>query len=181
MEKSNGLLKLFGDVCSYLLIFVLSFVFLINIIFLYKSYTNSEEVPGLFGYKPLIILTDSMKQTFKYGDLIIAKDVSVSELEDGDIIVYKLDDVVIANRIVEIKDDAPNIQFITKSDNNRSLEQEVIDADDVEGKYVKKIPGLGNILLLLNKPFFVVFITIVILVILLFNCNFMQFKFKDDV
>ena len=47
-------------------------------------------LPGLFGYKPLVVLSGSMTPTYKIGSIIYYHKVPQSELKKGDAITFKI-------------------------------------------------------------------------------------------
>ena len=62
---------------------------LMNIVLIFKSIIHPNDLPTIFGYKPLIVLSDSMYPTIKKGDLIFTQVVDVKDLKPGDVITYR--------------------------------------------------------------------------------------------
>ena len=82
-------MKKIGKILKVLLICFLLLVLLINILIIIQSKTNPDKVPGVFGYKPFIVLSGSMESQIHVGDLVLVKEVDVNTLKVNDIIVYK--------------------------------------------------------------------------------------------
>ena len=61
---------------------------IINIILIIQGAVNPDEVPGIMGYKPMMVLTESMDPKIKSGDLIIIKEIDPTSLKEGDIITF---------------------------------------------------------------------------------------------
>lgn len=114
---------------------------------------NPQKIPSILGYKPFIVLSGSMETEIYEGDLAIVKNVDVNKLEKGDIIAFRDENNhVVTHRIVTISKNNGKLEFITKGDNNNSNDDGTVKEDAIEGKYVGKIKGLGNIILILQKP-----------------------------
>lgn len=86
------------------------------------------------------------------GDLVIVKEVDVDELQEGDIIAFRSDDIVITHRIVDIIEEDGVKKFETKGDNNNSKDSGYVTADQIEGKFVLKISKLGNLAMFVQTP-----------------------------
>lgn len=146
----------------------------INSIIIVDSYLHPNEIPSFFGYKPLIVLSSSMEEKMAVGDIAIVKKTNENKLNVDDIIAFKdSEDVIVTHRIVGIQNDGNDILFVTKSDNNIE-DQTLVNSSSIEGKYLFKIPGLGNIALYLQSSFgfiTVLLISIVIFLIYLFVIN----------
>ena len=56
------------------------------------------------------------------------------------------------HRIVDIVKDNDITKFVTKGDNNSTKDNGYVEEDNIEGIYVKKIAGFGNVLLFMQKP-----------------------------
>lgn len=108
------------------------------------------------------IQTDSMmgdnKESMNPGDLMITKKVaSINDLEKGDVIAYtKVEsdttgtprEVIVTHRIYEI-DKEKNV-ITTKGDNTLAPDDKKIKFEDVLGKYVNHLDGVGKIVLWLG-------------------------------
>ena len=42
------------------------------------------------GYKPYIVLSDSMSGVFEVGDIVVSKQTEISELKEGDTISFEI-------------------------------------------------------------------------------------------
>ena len=101
-ENKKKALTLLGAALCVILIPIL----VINLTLIIKSYTNTEEVPTLGGYCPLIVLTGSMEPEISSGDMIICHTIEPSEVKTGDVISFFDPEgnglSVVTHRVVEI-------------------------------------------------------------------------------
>lgn len=109
-----------------------------------------KEVPSIFGYKNFIVLTNSMVPTLNAGDIVFTKETD--NIKENDIIAYQVDGVVVTHRVNHIVEENGKNYYITKGDANSSEDIELISIQDIEGKYIFKIPYLGKVILFLQKP-----------------------------
>lgn len=75
-------------------------------------------IPCIWGEKPLVILSGSMEPILKVGGILYYKEENINDFNEGDVLVYQLNDHIISHRIVKVLDDS----FITKGDNNKSID-----------------------------------------------------------
>ncbi len=107
---------------------------------------------GLFPIQPLVIASDSMYPKIKRGDIVLIMDKDVSKIKKGEVIRYKLDNYYVVHRVVDIKtDENGQLQFITKGDNNDSLDLFPVKEYQVDGVIKYDIPVLGYPTLILNE------------------------------
>lgn len=144
-DPKQTLLTVIGTILCIILLPIL----IINVTLLVKSYTNTEEVPSLGGFFPMIVLTDSMYPEIESGDLIICHTIDAEDVEAGDVISF-FDPMgngssVVTHRVMEVKSENGEPSFITKGDNNNVEDQVPVEAGDVIGIYRSRIPGAGNI------------------------------------
>lgn len=141
-------------------------VLIMNISIMIQANTNKDEVPSVFGYKPFIVLSGSMETEIKKGDLIIVEVTDPATLEVDDVIAFRdAQETVTTHRIIEIVEKDGETYFITKGDNNDSQDQNLVEFDDVEGIYVTRIPGVGNMLNSLAQPTTIVIVVLGVTVI----------------
>ena len=161
--------KWYQKVSNWILIIVcmvLVPVLIMNISIMIQANTNKDEVPSVFGYKPFIVLSGSMETEIKKGDLIIVEVTDPATLEVDDVIAFRdAQDTVTTHRIIEIVEKDGETYFITKGDNNDSQDQNLVEFDDVEGIYITRIPGVGNMLNSLAQPTTIVIVVLGVTVI----------------
>ena len=144
------------------------------------SSSKNGDTANLFGYIPLSVESDSMKPTFKTGDLIIIKEVDdLYGLEKGDVITYWtiIDGKRVKNthRIAEVNKNGSSVSFVTKGDNNDINDETEVLPSDIIGKWGSvRLPGAGKAMdfLRTKKGFF---ICIVIPMILFFLFELYKF------
>ena len=147
-------------------------ILIMNLSIMYQAHKDEDKVPSLFGYKPFIVLSGSMETEIKRGDLIITKIVDAKTLKVDDVIAFRDEQgTVTTHRIIEIVERDGENYFMTKGDNNSSQDHNLVALDDVEGIYVTRIPGVGNMLSSLAEPTTIVIVILAITVI--FAISFM--------
>lgn len=142
-----------GKIIDGILITILSIIAVIIVIMFIKIKANPSKIPSIFSYKPFIVLSGSMETELYKGDLALVKEIECDKLKINDIIAFRDDEnYVVTHRIVNIVTKDGNKQFITKGDNNNIKDDWYVDSSKIEGIYVKKIAGLGNVLIYMQKP-----------------------------
>lgn len=144
------LLTIIGTVLCIILIPVL----IINVTLIVKSYVNTDKVPTLGGYCPLIVLTDSMLPEIASGDLIICQQLDPAEVQVGDVIAF-FDPAgngssVVTHRVVEIVEENGTVKWRTRGDNNNTEDKVLVPTDNLVGIYRSRIAGAGNVAMFLQ-------------------------------
>lgn len=148
---------------------ILLFALLITV--LVFSSSRNGDTADLFGYIPLSVESDSMKPTFKKGDLIVIKEVEdLYDLKKGDVITYWtiIDGKRVKNthRIAEINEEGNSRSFIMKGDNNSVNDEDPVLPGDIIGKWNDfKIGSAGKAMdfLRTKKGFFICIVVPMIL------------------
>ena len=145
------------------LVSILVLLVSINVVLVFKTIFRPKEIPGILGYRPLIVLSGSMSPTFNYGDLVVIKDVDKNTLEVGDIVSFKDSKKnITTHRINGISSIGKNC-FETKGDANNTKDLGIICYKDIEGKYLYRIVGLGSVILFIQSPIgFVILMSFII-------------------
>lgn len=145
--------KYFLLVIKYiLLVFLVSLSLLFISVFI-QIKVSPNKIPSIFGYKPFIVLSGSMETELYKRDLAIVKTVDKNTLIKQDTIAFRDNkNYVVTHRIVDIIQKKGKKEFITKGDNNNGNDSGTVSLDNIEGKYIFKTSGLGNVLLELKKP-----------------------------
>lgn len=102
---------------------------------------------GIFKYQMVAILSNSMQPLYSKGDAIVYERISEQEkklLKVGDIIVfYDKNNNLIIHRIYKIRENKGENEFITKGDNNDSVDSNVVKTENIKGKYLFNIKYIG--------------------------------------
>ena len=136
---------------------------------------------SIFGYKMLVVLSDSMSATdFKAGDLIFVQNTNPQELKTGDIIAYVSQDSenygeTVAHKIRKaVTDDQGNPGFVTYGTTTDVDDKAIVTWSNILGRYRMKIPGVGTFFSYLKTvPGYILFILLPFLLLIFFqgaNC-----------
>lgn len=106
---------------------------------------------GYLKVVPVAIATDSMVPEFKRGDAVVIDKKFDDKIKVGDIIQYRLENITIIHRVIEIKNDNGKRVYITKGDNNNSVDIYPVKESQILGKLKFVIPNLGYPSLWINE------------------------------
>ncbi|MGN1044106.1 MAG: signal peptidase I [Acutalibacteraceae bacterium] len=149
---------------------------IINCTLLIKGWTNNDKVPSVFGYSPMIVLTDSMtgsnNDSFNGGDLIFIKTVEAEEVKKGDVISFfdptGNGTTITSHRVVEVINENGKISFKTKGDNNNTEDKLLVPSENLVGAYTGfRIAGAGNIAMFMQTPWGLIICVIVPIILLI--------------
>jgi signal peptidase len=105
---------------------------------------------GFFGVRPYLVSGVSMQPTYSAGDVVIVLQVPKETIQVGDVILFRHNKVAIMHRVVAIQEQNGQRVFITKGDNNNTLD-EPVTAEEYGGKAVMRIPKVGWVAILFRK------------------------------
>nr|WP_317413321.1 signal peptidase I [uncultured Solibaculum sp.] len=108
----------------------------------------NKENATLFGYKPYIVLSDSMNTEFQVGDMAVSKQVDPSTLKPGDIITYRSIDPanygeMVTHKIREETTYEGKPAFITFGTTTGVDDTYPALQENIFGKYVFHLPKMG--------------------------------------
>ena len=151
--------------------------------------TFDQNDRNFLGFKFFIVQTDSMSAThFDAGDIVVAKNVDVSTLKEGDIIAFVSEDpdsygetiTHMIRRVVHNEDGS--ISFVTYGTTTNTDDRTM--ASVVIGKYVGRLPKLGSFFQFLKTtPGYIIFILIPFLLLILsqgINCIRLFRRYKRE-
>lgn len=173
-KRSNWLIA----IASIILIPIL----IINLWIIIQAKTNSGEIPSFFGIKPFIVLSGSMEDEIYKGDLIITKIVDPETVEIGDVIAFRDEEnTVTTHRIIDAVTKNGERYFITKGDNNKVQDRNLVELSDIEGIYLFRIPAVGTLMNTLAKPttFIILIVGITVLFFIGFNISNKKIAAKE--
>ena len=141
--------------------------------------TSGSGVPSFFGIRLLTVQTDSMMDTLMPGDLIVDTPVKdAKELRQDDIITYwtiiEGKRVLNTHRIVNIFDGGEYCIFETQGDNNTVADPLTVHQNEIVGKYLFRIPGVGKVIDYMQSPLGF-FLVVVLPVLIFFVYHLIQF------
>ena len=159
-ERNIKLSKL--DIIGMVLIILFLPIIIINATLVIKGMINPEKVPTVFGYAPLIVISDSMDLeyskdygnpgAFNKGDLIFIKEINPNDLKEEDIISYfDEDNKIVSHRIIRFEEKDGVRMIITKGDYSVS-EDPAVHPDRVIGIYKTRLAKLGGLAMFIQKP-----------------------------
>ena len=146
--KSNKALTIVGIIMCVILVPFL----VMNVTMIIKSYAEPDKVPSVFGVSPMIVLSPSMEDTIKSGDMIFIKEADTDAIEVGDIISFYTpkdyrrngDYEVTTHRvigIIEVKEDKDHNKYIEKTTESGMATSDQIpssikkDTDNLKKRY----------------------------------------------
>ena len=126
-------------------------------IFTVISVNTVGKDADFLGYKPYIVLSDSMKDTFAVGDLSVSAQADPETLEPGDIITFTSIDPsnygsVITHKIREITEYEGEPAFVTYGTTTGVDDSYPVPFDNVIGEYKFRLPKMGYFFEFLTTP-----------------------------
>ena len=118
---------------------------------------NSKEGPSFFNIELYTVISESMSPRLNINDIVIVKKgYEIESYKKGNIITFIRDNEVITHRIDRVISADMRPAFITKGDNNKVEDEEIVKYENIIGKVVLTMPKVGALVnLLKNKLFFV--------------------------
>lgn len=142
-------------IIKFILFIVISIVISILI---YNGLDIKENINKIYGYSALIVSSGSMSPELMINDIIVIKECN--DYKINDIVTFtNKDNCLVTHRI--IKKEGNN--YITKGDNNNSIDQEKINIEKIEGKVISN----SKILKFIYNNWLLIILIIFILLIFL--------------
>lgn len=108
-----------------------------------------------------VVISGSMEPVYYRGDIIVIKGTEPTNIQVGDIVVYKrpYQDIPIVHRAIKIIEEDGALYFVTKGDNNPSEDSYFENGKKLPGvpdyailgKSVMKIPKLGYVTIFFKR------------------------------
>lgn len=164
--------KVFCTILVWLVVVLAVFMMVFTIVSV-TTFNSSQRT--LFGYRALIVMSDSMSATdFSAGDLVLTRYVDPDTLQPGDIIAYSsLDPDSYGETIThKIRSRATNASgepgFVTYGTTTDTDDAIIVTYPYVLGKYTGRIPKAGSFFLFLKTtPGYIVCILLPFLLLIL--------------
>lgn len=152
----QAILNVFGVILCVLFIPII----ILNVVMIVRSYTNTDSIPSVFGYSPVIVLSGSMSPEFEAGDMILIKKAEPETLQVGDVICFLEEETAVTHRIIAIENEDGADYYITQGDANNTEDASPVTPQQVQGKYTGVyFTGLGDFAIFLQStPGMLIFI-----------------------
>lgn len=138
--------KIFGRVLSGILTAVLALLLAVNVYTIAARYVTGEIQPAVFGWSWAVVVSGSMSPEIQVDDLVVIHEQERYAV--GDIISFESGRSLVTHRIVEQEGEA----YRTKGDFNNTVDRDPVAGENIVGKVVKIIPGMGRYLDFLRTP-----------------------------
>ena len=163
-------LKRIFNIC--ILIIFTTIVFAVASLIIQK-FVLKEEIPNVFGYKILQVMSGSMSGEFETGDTILIKEIkNESDLKIGDVITYQIEkNTMVTHRIVNITKIGEKLNYTLKGDVNNIEDSEKVTFSNIEGIYIRKLNLIGKLINFMQKPYgmVIIFTTPILLILYVIN------------
>lgn len=129
---------------------------LFSLFLIFGELGNSEENPSFFNISLYSVVSESMSPRIKVNDIVVVKKgYSNDEFKEGNIITFRKDNgEIVTHRIEKIVLSDLQNSYITKGDNNETVDEEVVRYEDIIGKVIYVMPNLGNMFSILKNKYF---------------------------
>lgn len=166
MGKHSEKIQRKNNLFQILTFIIVAMLLIYSCTLIIKKIISPDQIPSFLGYKNFIISSGSMEPTLKIGDIIIVKENE--QLSVNDIISFNNSgNAIVTHRIIEIIEKDNNIYYKTKGDANNSSDEELLEKENIEGKYVFKIPKVGKAIMFLQTKAGLAVVLLVLAVIYL--------------
>lgn len=124
-------------------------------------------MPKLLGIEVYNVVSGSMEPAIPVGSMVFIQPADPETIEDGEVIAFYSNGVVVTHRVVENQRLAK--RFVTKGDANELEDMNRLDYEYLLGRVVYHVPVLGDVTAHLTTPLGKIYLFAIILCGLLFN------------
>ena len=99
-------------------------------------------------YSAYVIVSGSMEPIIKVKDAVVVRRCEEADIKIGDVVTYRSMDeafygILITHRVVNIEDSNGEKVYITKGDNNETIDRTPVKFSQILGKVAMRIPKIG--------------------------------------
>ena len=112
------------------------------------------------GLRSLLIRSGSMEPTIMTGDVILIK--VMETYGEKDVVTFKEQgERIVTHRILKETEKEGSVEFITKGDANRSIDNDIVKPENIIGKVMFIVPKLGLLATCVRTPLGLMIIIII--------------------
>ena len=173
---NNNIFVKIGKVFLYILV-----VMLLAVIIVQKVSNNTISVGGV---RVFMVVSESMKDEYNIGDILISKHVNEDEINVGDNVTYlgeksNLKGLIITHKVIKRDEREGKVYFVTKGIANVAEDPE-ITYDQIYGKVVYRTIFLSLIAKLMNNQLSYYLLFIIVGVIISIDIVSAMFDSDDE-
>jgi len=152
-----------SNISSYIKTGLFFLVAGILIIYIVIGLFLPDQSVKVFGFKPYVIVTNSMEPVLKVNDLVVVKKADTENLKVDDIITFRADinydgeKEVVTHYVYSVAGTGDNLIIRTHPYYENSVDVIpdfwVLNGDDILGEYMFNIPKLGYVVEFVKSPF----------------------------
>ena len=175
--------KLIGTIIGIIICVLCIPIILLNAALIIRAYMYPDDIPSVFGVKPMICLSGSMSPLFESGDMVFMKEVDADTLKADDVICFLINGTAVTHRIVEVTHDAKgNVAYVTKGDANNVRDSELVLKEHIQGIYTGvNIPELGSFAMFMQTTNgMILFVVCPLLILIAYNIIRQKINSKEE-
>lgn len=147
LKDIKWLINYMLSIVMYAIIVILILVGIILVAYFidFKIRDSRIEAPL---YSAYVIVSGSMEPIIKVKDAVVVRRCEESDIKIGDVVTYRSVDeayygILITHRVVNIEIENGEKIYITKGDNNDTIDRTPVKFGQIQGKVAMRIPKLG--------------------------------------
>lgn len=119
--------------------------------------------PLLLGFRPVVVLSGSMKPAFPVGSIVYYHECRFEELKVGDPVTFQAEDSLVTHRITTVNGISRTV--VTKGDNNDTEDPVPVEEKNIVGKATKfAIPYAGYFVTYGKRPVAIIVMAAILLI-----------------
>ena len=148
-EDIKWLYNYMMSIIMYAIIVILIFVGILLIAYYVDVKKSIQSVQAPL-YSAYVIVSGSMEPIIKVRDAVLVRRYDPDDVKVGDVITYRATDetyygILITHRVVDIQYENGKKIYVTKGDNNPTIDRSPIEGNQIYGKVIMRIPKIGYI------------------------------------
>lgn len=139
-------LRWIGKILQMVVTALLAVLLACNLYILIAGTVLGIEHPNIFGFSTAVVVSGSMEPALSIDDMLVIR--KGESYGTGDIITFQSGENLVTHRIVGETEEG----FVTRGDANNTNDAEKVPPDQIVGKVVWHIPGIGAWIAWLKTP-----------------------------